>query len=110
MASADVRVRTVVSRADVSQNRRMQHARASARRRPQRERERDPLVRHIEVACLAVGLVCTWIYVGMLVVDGERMAGLLTWPFVGIVLAVVAFRIVAIRRLRRRARGGRTRS
>jgi hypothetical protein len=83
----------------------MQHARTSARRRPQRER--DPRVRRIEFACLAVAVVCTWIYVGLLVVDGERMVGLLTWPFAGIIVAVVAFRVVAIRVLRRRGRGAR---
>ena len=86
----------------------MQHARSHARRRT--NRERDPGVRRIDAATLALGLVCVWIYIGMLVIDGERMAGLLTWPFVGILLAIVAFRFVSHRVLRRRARAARAKS
>ena len=66
--------------------------------------------RRIDTATMAVGLVCTWIYIGMLVVDGERMAGLLTWPFAGILLAILAVRCLSHRILRRRSRGGRAKS
>ena len=86
----------------------MQHARNSARRRP--HREPNPLVRRIEFGSQAAIFVCTWIYVGLLVVDGERMVGLLTWPFAGLIVAILVFRVVAVRVLRRRSRGARARS
>jgi hypothetical protein len=86
----------------------MQHARTSARRRA--NREPDPVVRRIDVGTQALGLVCIWIYVGMLVVDGERMVGLLTWPFAGIMLAILAVRVVSLRVLRRRSRAARAKS
>ena len=85
----------------------MQHARTNARRRT--TREPDPVVRRVDAGTLALGFVCFWIYVGMLVVDGERMAGLLTLPFVVIMLAILAVRIVWLRVLRRRARPTRAR-
>jgi hypothetical protein len=86
----------------------MHHARNHARHRA--HREVDPVVRRIDAATLALGLACVWIYIGMLVVDGEHMARLLTWPFVGILLAIVAFRFVSHRVLRRRSRAARAKS
>lgn len=86
----------------------MHHARTPTRRHA--SRERDPVLRRIDAATIAVGLVCTWIYIGMLVVDGERMVGLLTLPFAGIMLAIVAVRLLSHRVLRRRSRAARAKS
>ncbi len=66
-------------------------------------------MRRVDAGTKALAFACTWIYVGMLVVDGERMAGLLTLPFVVILLALLAVRIVWLRLLRRRARTARAR-
>ena len=63
------------------------------------------MVRRVDAATLAVGLVCTWIYVGLLVVDGERMVSLLTWPFVAVLVVIAAARIGT--RLVRRRRAAR---
>ena len=86
----------------------MHHARTPARRHA--SREPDPVLRRIDAATLVLGLVCTWIYVGMLAVDGERMVGLLTWPFAGILLAIVVTRVGSrlVRRRRHRAARGKS--
>ena len=93
----------------------MQHA--SHRVRRHLRRDPDPVVRRADAATLAVGLVCTWVYVGLLVVDGERMVSLLTWPFLSVLIAIAAARIGtrlvrrrrAARALHRRGVGGRSR-
>ena len=86
----------------------MPHARTHTRRHP--SREPDPVLRRIDTATLVLGVVCTWIYVGMLVVDGERMVTLLTWPFAGILLAIAVTRIGARLVRRRRHRAARDKS
>ena len=62
------------------------------------------MVRRVDSITLVLGLVCTWIYVGLLTVDGERMV-VLTWPFVGILVAILAARVGTrlVRRRKRRA-------
>ena len=59
------------------------------------------MIRRVDSVTLVVGLACTWIYVGLLAIDGDRLAGPLTWSFAGVLLAIAAVR-VGTRLVRRR--------
>ena len=67
------------------------------------------MVRRVDSITLVLGLVCTWIYVGLLTVDGERMV-VLTWPFVGILVAILAARVGTRLVRRRKQRAARVKS